>query len=154
MHDVEEQRFDQRRIRPHRIEVEDVKPFERERVFDVVEEVGVPPSFDPLLESRHQRPWQQVREREESALTPVEHIKVLDGFVDFSILELAQPVAVFTLEKDADEAVQEVQMFGRWLQGERVDADVEHLHFRSEEHTSELQSLAYLVCRLLLEKKK
>src|SRR2546425_9241430 len=31
-----------------------------------------------------------------------------------------------------------------------IDACVE----RSEEHTSELQSLAYLVCRLLLEKKK
>src|SRR5687767_15706937 len=29
-----------------------------------------------------------------------------------------------------------------------------HLIGRSEEHTSELQSLAYLVCRLLLEKKK
>src|SRR2546425_13269984 len=30
-----------------------------------------------------------------------------------------------------------------------------HAHrARSEEHTSELQSLAYLVCRLLLEKKK
>src|SRR2546425_9573108 len=28
------------------------------------------------------------------------------------------------------------------------------LEIRSEEHTSELQSLAYLVCRLLLEKKK
>src|SRR2546425_4506374 len=28
------------------------------------------------------------------------------------------------------------------------------LQLRSEEHTSELQSLAYLVCRLLLEKKK
>src|SRR2546425_5811804 len=28
------------------------------------------------------------------------------------------------------------------------------LNMRSEEHTSELQSLAYLVCRLLLEKKK
>src|SRR5205823_14228354 len=28
------------------------------------------------------------------------------------------------------------------------------LPYRSEEHTSELQSLAYLVCRLLLEKKK
>src|SRR5687767_15548966 len=28
------------------------------------------------------------------------------------------------------------------------------VHVRSEEHTSELQSLAYLVCRLLLEKKK
>src|SRR2546425_7716705 len=29
-----------------------------------------------------------------------------------------------------------------------------HIVVRSEEHTSELQSLAYLVCRLLLEKKK
>src|SRR2546425_8959431 len=34
-------------------------------------------------------------------------------------------------------------------------ADHGFLHrLRSEEHTSELQSLAYLVCRLLLEKKK
>src|SRR3989441_4327674 len=32
--------------------------------------------------------------------------------------------------------------------------DVVELLDRSEEHTSELQSLAYLVCRLLLEKKK
>src|SRR5205823_10771063 len=31
---------------------------------------------------------------------------------------------------------------------------VNRLVVRSEEHTSELQSLAYLVCRLLLEKKK
>src|SRR2546425_4491825 len=31
---------------------------------------------------------------------------------------------------------------------------VENRGQRSEEHTSELQSLAYLVCRLLLEKKK
>src|SRR5205823_14807566 len=31
---------------------------------------------------------------------------------------------------------------------------IKHIEARSEEHTSELQSLAYLVCRLLLEKKK
>src|SRR2546425_2622499 len=31
---------------------------------------------------------------------------------------------------------------------------LERIRERSEEHTSELQSLAYLVCRLLLEKKK
>src|SRR2546425_8603450 len=37
----------------------------------------------------------------------------------------------------------------------RLDpADPEGAYWRSEEHTSELQSLAYLVCRLLLEKKK
>src|SRR2546425_4496470 len=39
---------------------------------------------------------------------------------------------------------------GLWT-GLGVVADVDA---RSEEHTSELQSLAYLVCRLLLEKKK
>src|SRR2546425_8062481 len=33
-------------------------------------------------------------------------------------------------------------------------AELLERHERSEEHTSELQSLAYLVCRLLLEKKK
>src|SRR5258705_9031853 len=37
----------------------------------------------------------------------------------------------------------------------RARADrVASLHRRSEEHTSELQSLRHLVCRLLLEKKK
>src|SRR5687767_15564572 len=34
------------------------------------------------------------------------------------------------------------------------DVDQRATYLRSEEHTSELQSLAYLVCRLLLEKKK
>src|SRR3712207_8260400 len=38
------------------------------------------------------------------------------------------------------------------LERPRVDAQV--VEFRSEEHTSELQSRQYLVCRLLLEKKK
>src|SRR2546425_1694293 len=40
-----------------------------------------------------------------------------------------------------------------WLK-EIVIIDVMVNEYRSEEHTSELQSLAYLVCRLLLEKKK
>src|SRR3712207_8614102 len=52
---------------------------------------------------------------------------------------------------------------GAWMAEEGVDAvhkRVAHGMFhvlrflRSEEHTSELQSLQYLVCRLLLEKKK
>src|SRR3989441_11673567 len=42
-----------------------------------------------------------------------------------------------------------------WM-SEMIDLKKERNFFRSrsEEHTSELQSLAYLVCRLLLEKKK
>src|SRR5687767_15356936 len=38
--------------------------------------------------------------------------------------------------------------------GERDAGALQEMVRRSEEHTSELQSLAYLVCRLLLEKKK
>src|SRR2546425_7094759 len=41
------------------------------------------------------------------------------------------------------------------IAGPGVRAGCDHpRNARSEEHTSELQSLAYLVCRLLLEKKK
>src|SRR2546425_6933982 len=41
--------------------------------------------------------------------------------------------------------------YGAFLTG---SIGLTYVHLRSEEHTSELQSLAYLVCRLLLEKKK
>ena len=40
------------------------------------------------------------------------------------------------------------------LLGDKSIKSEEKLTRRSEEHTSELQSLAKLVCRLLLEKKK
>src|SRR2546425_7178741 len=44
---------------------------------------------------------------------------------------------------------------GSWGLGEVVGVVIAiTVSLRSEEHTSELQSLAYLVCRLLLEKKK
>src|SRR2546430_5965519 len=46
---------------------------------------------------------------------------------------------------------------GRGLHRDRFVQDKEHAtcgRFRSEEHTSELQSQSNLVCRLLLEKKK
>src|SRR5947199_5636210 len=40
-----------------------------------------------------------------------------------------------------------------WIHVEIDPFDLGDLAFRSEEHTSELQSLRHLVCRLLLEKK-
>src|SRR2546425_7492886 len=48
--------------------------------------------------------------------------------------------------------------FQAHTEGPELDSDGANIcaalhHGRSEEHTSELQSLAYLVCRLLLEKK-
>src|SRR5258706_8342212 len=43
---------------------------------------------------------------------------------------------------------------GRGVQQRRIVLQLEAAAHRSEEHTSELQSLTNLVCRLLLEKKK
>src|SRR2546425_12761489 len=59
---------------------------------------------------------------------------------------------VTALKGNIDEQPQ-IDFFGRptYL---TVSGQLEGEAFRSEEHTSELQSLAYLVCRLLLEKKK
>src|SRR3712207_7398151 len=54
-------------------------------------------------------------------------------------------------------APQTGQHINREGQRRKAEHDTEHGHwlvFRSEEHTSELQSRQYLVCRLLLEKKK
>src|SRR5205823_14759824 len=54
-------------------------------------------------------------------------------------------------EKYRDKAIVEINALAHEIGGAaggRVPV------LRSEEHTSELQSLAYLVCRLLLEKKK
>src|SRR3989441_2466653 len=68
-----------------------------------------------------------------------------------------------TLFRSPHERADEVQRHGAGegvgrLQGEddareRGDEEGDRQRVRSEEHTSELQSLAYLVCRLLLEKK-
>src|SRR2546425_5090408 len=64
----------------------------------------------------------------------------------------ALPISTFSLKRSALQATP--------FSGKRVGSPTvskprsASRRRRSEEHTSELQSLAYLVCRLLLEKKK
>src|SRR5687767_15910575 len=58
-------------------------------------------------------------------------------------------VQVFGVRKSAD-----TRAALRFFAERRIKVHFVDLLERSEEHTSELQSLAYLVCRLLLEKKK
>src|SRR2546425_9738951 len=57
-----------------------------------------------------------------------------------------------TASEQVERGKLEFELFGFKLRGRWVLARMSGK--RSEEHTSELQSLAYLVCRLLLEKKK
>src|SRR2546425_6265558 len=67
-----------------------------------------------------------------------------------------------TLFRSALDSASECRLLRRASAGTHFPARRRSIHrsttaglpARSEEHTSELQSLAYLVCRLLLEKKK
>src|SRR3712207_8180219 len=54
---------------------------------------------------------------------------------------------------EKDDRLAELSVLKKRQLGEEVGT-VRRLVWRSEEHTSELQSRQYLVCRLLLEKKK
>src|SRR2546425_8400363 len=71
-----------------------------------------------------------------------------------ALSNLSSPLPAVAARRDADAAIARPR--GR-SSGTRQTGFVGDLHRRqlqrSEEHTSELQSLAYLVCRLLLEKK-
>src|SRR5205823_7448633 len=86
-----------------------------------------------LLVAGHQLVHRVDDRRVEVALVRAEHLERL--------IAVTQEWAKTPRQLDADECEQQRP---RAHDGER----------RSEEHTSELQSLAYLVCRLLLEKKK
>src|SRR3712207_7138049 len=77
----------------------------------------------------------------------------------------ALPICAERLHRDVDAGVEDPEQRGRHPERRRVGheeegdagedgADEEVGAARSEEHTSELQSRQYLVCRLLLEKKK
>ena len=71
--------------------------------------------------------------------------------------EAKTPMVFVTRDGDLHATVVESGKYRHLLRVEGEPTEVEKLtleYHRSEEHTSELQSQAYLVCRLLLEKKK
>src|SRR3712207_7960151 len=82
--------------------------------------------------------WMRAQSQEET-----EHAM---KFYDF-ILDRGGQVVLQAMEQPVVEFGSPLEVFERALEHERKVT-------RSEEHTSELQSRQYLVCRLLLEKKK
>src|SRR2546425_8058103 len=66
------------------------------------------------------------------------------------------PYTTLFRSRPADRCGSRSGLTGRTERSSQRDSEAPgaETHTRSEEHTSELQSLAYLVCRLLLEKKK
>ena len=64
--------------------------------------------------------------------------------------EIYQPIAFDNIQI----SLASPEKIREWSHGEVKKPKTINYRTRSEEHTSELQSHAYLVCRLLLEKKK
>src|SRR3712207_7113538 len=76
---------------------------------------------------------------------------------DLGRLHGADGVAALALTETVDDALAVAEAFAPehlQLMGRRASSLAPRVRRRSEEHTSELQSRQYLVCRLLLEKKK
>src|SRR3712207_7503138 len=74
-------------------------------------------------------------------------------FRSFSLSGLKTAVRI-EAEKIAPLTASDIADLCASFQAAIVDVVVDRTRVRSEEHTSELQSRQYLVCRLLLEKKK
>src|SRR3712207_8878376 len=72
--------------------------------------------------------------------------------IDFSVRG-RERVIRYVGEKYGRESVAQIVTFGK-MAPRAATRDAARVLGRSEEHTSELQSRQYLVCRLLLEKKK
>src|SRR3712207_8508157 len=74
-----------------------------------------------------------------------------NGFSGFQAQDVQQVIALAPVERDPGSALK------RRVDEKTGGVEIISCHgnpARSEEHTSELQSRQYLVCRLLLEKKK
>src|SRR3712207_8902895 len=79
---------------------------------------------------------------------------IADGLMDtLADLHAVDPVAVGLGDFGRPEGFLERQV-RRWTKQWDATRDRDRPALRSEEHTSELQSRQYLVCRLLLAKKK
>ena len=68
--------------------------------------------------------------------------------------EKADDVIHYFISESSEDTLLEVQEeLDKLMRSGKTEQELENYLFRSEEHTSELQSRLHLVCRLLLEKK-
>src|SRR6266487_5400067 len=82
-------------------------------------------------------------------------VAVVHDWVRDSVLPVARDLEhADTYPADLIEAMKRLGVYGLVIPERYGGAGVSTACFRSEEHTSELQSPVHLVCRLLLEKKK
>src|SRR5205823_6852734 len=82
-------------------------------------------------------------------------LPVESAVTDIEMIESLAPQPDLGMNLYAPQSEPGILHFKIYRRGSRVPlSDSLPMLERSEEHTSELQSLAYLVCRLLLEKKK
>src|SRR5258706_10971685 len=83
-----------------------------------------------------------------------EHVNIRDGEVKGDAVRSRHAVSMFFCNNGSRNC--RAQLVGRLLNCRVIGGghDLREVSERSEEHTSELQSLTNLVCRLLLEKKK
>ena len=123
MQDVEEQRFQKFRVLAHALEVEALKAGERNRVFGVVEEESELAAAGPFGEAARNVVPQGVRQHAQRAQRRVHRIQVFDLVEEIAFggrVEFARPLP---LNQDFQEESEEIEIFLRRRQRERVDLE-------------------------------
>src|SRR3712207_9586002 len=89
----------------------------------------------------------------DTATTEIYTLSLHDALPIYDVVGLEALDAVVRVAERLDERLHVRVLLGEQVRARRPVALVLRVDLRSEEHTSELQSRQYLVCRLLLEKK-
>src|SRR5205823_12044865 len=92
--------------------------------------------------------------RQVVAASLVPHLELTNDSIAALVAIFGTTISPYLFFWQASSEVDEMRAAGKRTEAARRGVRMSELKARSEEHTSELQSLAYLVCRLLLEKKK
>src|SRR3712207_7700502 len=119
-------------------------PHYASKVFEMNGQLDVRPVLGAI-----QAPTLVLHRRDDNAFD-IRHSEYLAEHIPNATFRVLEGADTLPFLGDSDAVLGEIEEF---LTGARVEREPDRV-LRSEEHTSELQSRQYLVCRLLLEKKK
>ena len=123
MEEVEQQRLQHERHAVEPFEVDVLERRQRDRVLDVIEDLGVLAAFHPPLELLREPAREDVGQREQPALIGIERVQRLDLFIERLIIGAGHRVLPARLDEHLHEREQELQIGRRGRQTERIDRE-------------------------------
>src|SRR6266852_5573606 len=124
MQDVEEERFEEFRVLTHALEVEALKPGERNGVLGVVEEESELAASGPFGEAARNVVTERVRQHAQRAQRRVYRIQVFDLVEEIALGGRVEIARLLSLNQYLQEEREKIEVFLGWWQRKRVDLEI------------------------------